>query len=141
MIKDKVSDSVYEIYVESYPEKITREVYRGDYLTHTLIGFNNDDSPFDFSIYNEINASLRLYTPLTTGSPTHDFSDSEIVLGKKNSTSSIKDELHLTSGSALDIPVSRNRVDGWIDIEGVLNGETKSFIQIKLQINIDITRP
>jgi len=139
-IKNKVSDSVYEIYVESYPDKSKRKVYRGDYFTHTLIGFNNDDSPFDFSVYDIFKAQLRFKQPFGDDTPDHEFSDSDFVLGKKNSTSSIKDELHLTSEDAMDVMMDSKYKQAWLDIQGDLNGEIKTFIKMRLRIETDITK-
>lgn len=147
-IKNKISENIYEIYVEGYPDKISLKLYRGDYFSFTLIGFNYDDTPFDFSIYDSFKASIRIGDQ--TGSDdeeyefTYDDTDNDnFVLGQSNNASgNIKDELHIISN---DVFSSINSVNdkivlGWFDVEGSINSEIKTFIKARIAIEIDITR-
>ena len=140
MIKKKISEDVQEIYVEKYPDRIRKKVYRGDLFSHSIIGFNFDDSPFDFSVYDSFKASIRWKEEYTDEDSIYTFTDNEIILGKTDVNSPIFDELHIVSKKAIDLPITGTREDAFFDIEGSFSGEIKSFMKIKLRIETDITR-
>lgn len=148
-IKKKLSYNVYEIYPESFPDKIKMKVYRGDTFYLTLIGYNEvDNTPFDFSLYSDYNASLKIGDSYNNFTYEYSFKDTEFltdyrVLPNYNPDPDLKNELHVISKDALDISltnISENYTKGWFDVEGVTpDGETQTFIKALLVIELDIT--
>ena len=137
MIKEKISDTIYHLYVNKYPDTVETKQYRGDYFTFTIVGFNYDDSPFDFSIYDTLNAQIRIEDPRNK-TINYTFLPEEIVLGKTDVQQDESDELHAISENALDF--DKFYTKAWLDIQGVLNGEIKTFLKIKILIEPDVTR-
>src|SRR5690625_5222977 len=94
MIKDKISDNIYRIYVDRYPDTVDLEVYRGDFFSFTIIGLNFDDTPWDFSMYDTFRAQLRLGDPRNE-EILYEFPEDSFILGRSMEDSQIEDELHL----------------------------------------------
>lgn len=141
-IKEKISNNHYHIYVEGRPDSVTQFIHLGDYYTFTLVGFNYDDSPFDFGVYDEFNSQVRLITPYNS-TVFYEFPDSAFVLGKSELNLDVFDELHVTDAD-LTQNLSPYLNKAYMDIEGVLNTpdnkERKTFITIEMNIEVDITR-
>jgi len=136
MIKDKISDNIYRIYVDRYPDTVDVEVYRGDFFSFTIIGLNFDDTPWDFSMYDTFRAQLRLGDPRNE-EILYEFPEDSFILGRSMEDSQIEDELHLIDFE--NEAVSMN-VDTWLDIQGLIGKERKTFIKVRLIVEPDVTR-
>lgn len=136
-IKQKISESIYEIYVERFPDVVEDVRYRGDYFSFTLKGFNQDDTPFDFSIYDSFRAQLRVGNP-NNRNVQYEFDESEFLLGKIDEQDEEFGELHVISEQAMDL--DRPYPNVWFDVHGILNGEIKTFIKVNFNIDPDVTK-
>lgn len=153
MIKEKYTSRLYDIYPTSPPDTVETSAYRGDYFTFTVIGYNEDDTPFDFSIFSDFKAQIRVADPRN---PSHiyDFEWStenrpgdEFVLGKKTLEQDEYDTLSIITdkGFTTDCPYPLV----WLDVEAItaytiMNEkevyEKNTLIKVKINLESDVTR-
>lgn len=112
-------------------------VYRGDFLSITIIMTNSDGTPFDFSVFNSFESKLRVQDPRNT-EILYTLLPGDFVLGKTDSGNTEFDELHVTSTLALEFEEFYKTV--WMDVQGLIGDEVYTFAKFKLQIEPDVTR-
>jgi hypothetical protein len=136
MIKTITSSTIFEIYVSTPPPVITETRYRRDAYNLTIIGFNADDTPFDFNVFDSFECQVKSTKEDST--PLYTFESSEIVLGKTDITQSEYDELNLSSALALDLSLEYTNV--FLDVRAVIGNEKLTIVSNKIKIQTDVSR-
>lgn len=144
-----VSDSVIEIVMSGLPYRVDLEHYRGDRFSFSIIGRNEDDTPFNFS---DILDSARTQCKVARrGSAVQaEFTDANHVLGQSqdaidfdvdegNAPGTTLDEIHISDpqGSVLDVVYERLQ----FDTEALTSDdEPRTLVQGEVEVLQDVTR-
>lgn len=136
---EKITNNVFKVTIGRPPRQIpVSPHYRGDMFSLTIIGVNQDDTPFDFDGLER--AVMQFRVNPRGGNVVAEFTmdAGDIILGKTDSSQPEYDELHIYDPAGTKLKTNFKTLHA--DLELIIHGDKLTPVYFLQPIIYDVTR-